>query len=90
MHSQPDRVSYSVHPGALRFTLASGESMNVELRPGLWFEAPTHATENIGETETHDVTIELREPERYLLGSTLPCPDGRGGRAHDQGGRKPQ
>jgi quercetin dioxygenase-like cupin family protein len=64
MHSHPDLVSYSLNPGRLRFTLPSGESMEVELRPGeaLRLEAPTHATENIGTTETHDLTIELKRP----------------------------
>jgi quercetin dioxygenase-like cupin family protein len=62
MHSHPDLVSYSFNPGTLRFTLRSGESIDVELCPGeaLWFGAPTHATENIGTTETHDLAIELR------------------------------
>jgi quercetin dioxygenase-like cupin family protein len=64
MHSHPDLVSYSLNPGKLRFTLPSGEIMDVELRPGeaLWLEAPTHSAENIGPTETHDLTIELKQP----------------------------
>jgi hypothetical protein len=56
----------------------------------LWFEALTHATENIGQTETHDVTIELREPERYVLRSTLTVPGWSGCASHDRGRRKPQ
>jgi hypothetical protein len=64
MHLHPDLVSYSINPGRLRFTLPSGESMDVELHPGeaMWIDAPTHATENIGANETHDITIELKEP----------------------------
>ena len=64
--------------------------MAVELRPGLWFEAPTHATENIGETETHHVTIELREPERYVLGSTLTVPGWSGWTSPRPRKEKPQ
>jgi quercetin dioxygenase-like cupin family protein len=64
MHSHPDLVSYSLNPGRLRFTLPSGEQVDVELRPGeaMWIDSPTHATENVGETETHDLTIELKQP----------------------------
>ena len=45
-----------------RLTNAAGESVDVELPEGMtrWLDAQTHSGENIGDTETHVLFVELK------------------------------
>jgi len=67
-----DRTSPHDHPDSVMYTLTSfrrrlirGEMQrDVELPAGLttWLPAQNHAGENIGDTETHSIFVELKEP----------------------------
>ena len=67
-----DRTTPHAHPDSVMVTLSSfrrrlssgGASREVELAAGLasWLPAQQHSGENIGDTETHVVFVELKEP----------------------------
>jgi hypothetical protein len=67
-----DRTRPHHHPDSVMVTLSSfrrrlhgaSEQMDVELEAGTtrWLAAQEHAGENIGETDTHVLFIELKEP----------------------------
>jgi quercetin dioxygenase-like cupin family protein len=69
-----DRTSPHAHPDSVMVTLSSfrrrlhaaGRERDVELVAGAahWIPAQEHAGENIGDTESHSVFIELKEPPR--------------------------
>ncbi|HZJ05488.1 MAG TPA: hypothetical protein VFD59_08470 [Nocardioidaceae bacterium] len=72
-HDMPgDRTTPHEHPDSVMYTLTSfrrrlvhGEQeRDVELQAGSanWIPAQRHAGENIGETETRSLFIELKEP----------------------------
>ena len=61
-HSHPDSVMVTL--STFRRRLVAGErSVDVELQAGTtrWLAAQSHAGENIGDTESHAVFIELKE-----------------------------
>lgn len=71
-HDRPGhRTTPHAHPDSVMYTLSSfrrrlhhdGEQRDVELPAGHvgWLPAQEHAGENIGETETHVVFVELKE-----------------------------
>ena len=62
-HGHPDSVMITL--SAFRRRLVDGDrSAEVELTPGLarWLGAQEHAGENIGDTDTHVIFVELKEP----------------------------
>ena len=62
-HGHPDSVMITL--SSFRRRLVDGDrSAEVELAPGLarWLGAQEHAGENIGETDTHVIFVELKEP----------------------------
>src|SRR3982751_334571 len=62
-HEHPDSVMYTL--SSFRRRLASGEDhRDVEMVAGLagWLPAQRHHGENIGDTPTHVVFVELKEP----------------------------
>ena len=64
-HGHPDSVMVTL--SAFRRRLIDGErSAEVELAEGLvrWLPAQEHAGENIGDTDTHVLIIELKEPRK--------------------------
>jgi quercetin dioxygenase-like cupin family protein len=63
LHYHPDRVVYVFSNQRLKFTSADGQNKELELKAGqvLWIEAGSHATENIGMTEAHNLAVELKE-----------------------------
>ena len=73
-HDRPGEKTIShVHPDSVMVTLSSfrrrllagdGQSRDVELSAGQanWLPAQQHAGENIGDTDTHVVFVELKEP----------------------------
>ncbi len=65
-----DRTSPHEHPDSVMYTLSSfrrrlhhgGATRDVALEPGLatWLPAQQHHGENIGDTETHTIFVELK------------------------------
>ena len=71
-HSHPDSVMYTL--SAFRRRLESGEMRrDVEMSAGTatWLPAQEHAGENIGDTETHVVFVELKDGEPPATGTGL-------------------
>ena len=62
MHTHPALVAVAIQGGNYRFTLGSGETMEVDVPEGvpMYFDAVEHATENIGHTEGVTLLIELK------------------------------
>jgi len=60
LHSHPDYIVHVVSGGKVRFTTASGESVEADLPTGatMWREAEEHSTENIGGTVIHGLFFE--------------------------------
>jgi hypothetical protein len=73
-----DRTKPHAHPDSVMVTLSSfrrrisqgGRSVEVELGAGevRWLDAQEHSGENIGDTETESVFIELKEPAPTVRG----------------------
>jgi len=64
MHNHPDdHVVYVVNNARFRLTFADGKSNDVDLKTGqaLWMEAGSHATENVGRTDGHNLVIEIKK-----------------------------
>jgi len=62
-HHHPDSVMYTL--SSFRRRIASGgRQVEVEIPAGQvrWLGAQEHAGENIGDTQTHTIFIELKEP----------------------------
>jgi len=66
MHSHPASVLYYLTDGKLRITYPDGrtEERNVKAGTSVWSEAVTHAVENAGANELHEVHTELKGPTR--------------------------
>jgi beta-alanine degradation protein BauB len=75
-----DRTTPHEHPDSVMYTLSSfrrrlihgDEERDVELTSGgaFWVPAQQHAGENIGDSQTHTVFVELKEP----VGESSPAP----------------
>ena len=64
MHHHPARLIYSLAPWKKKFRSPDGGIAVVEGKTGdvTWAEAGDHAGENIGNTNTHVLIFELKEP----------------------------
>jgi hypothetical protein len=62
LHHHPAFVVYAVAPFKRRITLPGGKAMIREFKAGevLWSDAQAHIGENIGDTPTHVIMIELK------------------------------
>lgn len=62
-HSHPDSVMITLSSFRRRLS-SGGREADVELDSGLarWLDAQEHTGENIGETQTHVMFVELKEP----------------------------
>jgi len=62
MHSHPEYLVYVLSPATVRMTDVHGNAKVVELASGqVSFGSPTtHAGENVGTTELHELIIELK------------------------------
>lgn len=68
-HDHPDSVMYTL--SSFRRRLIRGETQReVELPAGLasWLPAQQHAGENVGDTETHVIFVELKGPGAAAAG----------------------
>ena len=63
-HRHPDSVMHTLSSFDRRLVGESGESRDVTLAAGdvRWLDAQTHSGENIGQTPTHVLFVELKEP----------------------------
>jgi quercetin dioxygenase-like cupin family protein len=64
MHNHPhDHVVYVMNSTKFRLTFAGGKSSEFDLRAGqtFWMDAGSHATENIGTAEGHNLVVELKK-----------------------------
>jgi quercetin dioxygenase-like cupin family protein len=61
-HYHPDYVLCALSAFRRKLTLSDGREVGVEVRPGqvAWGKAQSHVGENIGETDTHVVIVELK------------------------------
>jgi quercetin dioxygenase-like cupin family protein len=61
VHKHPDSVMYVLSAFQRRLTV-DGDSTEVALQPGevRWLDAQSHVGENIGETATHVIFVELK------------------------------
>ena len=57
-----------------QLTLGSGKTVVREFKPGevMWTDAHSHIGENIGDTETRVLIIELKEPRKPQASGTKP------------------
>jgi quercetin dioxygenase-like cupin family protein len=69
-HRHPDTVMYTLSSFRRRIS-AGGREVEVELPAGQvrWVAAQEHAGENIGDTGSHSIFIELKEPASAGTGS---------------------
>jgi hypothetical protein len=74
-HRHPDSLMYTLSSFERRLIGESGESRDVSLGSGevRWLDAQTHSGENIGQTPTHVLFVELKErpPRTDHAASTL-------------------
>ena len=64
MHHHPDdHVVYVMNPAKFRLTFADGKSNEFDLNAGqaIWMEAGSHATENVGRSEGHNLVVEIKK-----------------------------
>ncbi|MFI6318269.1 cupin domain-containing protein [Nonomuraea sp. NPDC050556] len=62
-HSHPDSVMITL-ASFTRLLTANGRQVEVKLEPGQarWLDAQEHAGKNIGDTDSHAIFVELKEP----------------------------
>jgi hypothetical protein len=62
MHSVPDLVAVALTPAKAKFTLADGQTVDVEMQAGesAFTEAQEHVVENTGASEFHVILVELK------------------------------
>jgi beta-alanine degradation protein BauB len=62
-HEHPDSVMYTLSSFERRLVAETGETRDVDLAAGevRWLDAQVHSGENIGESPTHVLFVELKE-----------------------------
>lgn len=72
-HDHPDSVMYTLTTFERRLIGDSGESRDVRLEKGevRWLGAQLHSGENVGDTPTQVIFVELKEPAESDRGSVL-------------------
>ena len=62
MHSHPDLVVVALTPLKAKFTLADGQTVDIELPAGdaAFVEAQDHTVENTSTSELHVILVELK------------------------------
>jgi quercetin dioxygenase-like cupin family protein len=64
MHNHPsDHVVYVLNDAKFRLTFPDGKSDDIDLNSGLtlWLEAGAHEAENIGNTDGHNLVVEIKK-----------------------------
>ncbi|MDQ2981850.1 MAG: cytoplasmic protein, partial [Actinomycetota bacterium] len=72
-HEHPDSVMYTLSGFERRLIGDAGESRDVTLASGevRWLDAQTHSGQNIGDTPTHVLFVELKEPRAAEASESL-------------------
>src|SRR5437879_4503786 len=67
MHSHPAGVVYVLSGAKLRFSYPDGRTEERTAATGetIWRDPTTHAVENVGDTEAHAITIDLKTPGQH-------------------------
>ena len=63
MHDHPgDHVVYVLNDAKMKMTFPDGKSGEFDLKAGqaMWLEAGSHAAENTGTSEVHNLVVELK------------------------------
>ncbi|AJP49341.1 cytoplasmic protein [Rugosibacter aromaticivorans] len=63
-HKHPAFVLYALSPFKRTLTLPDGKVLKREFKEGdvMWSEEQTHIGENVGQTPTHVLIVELKKP----------------------------
>ncbi len=63
MHKHRDFVLYALSPFKRRLTFANGKTLYREFKAGdvIWMEAQSYIGENVGDTDTHVLIVELKK-----------------------------
>jgi len=66
LHRHPDFVLYALSSFKRKLTFADGNTMSRSFKTGdvIWMNEQTHIGENTGETGTHVLIVELKEPAK--------------------------
>lgn len=74
MHAHPDFVVTARSAFKRKLTLPNGKTMVREFKPGevMWSDAQSHIGENVGDTDTHVLIVELKEPRKPQRSGTTP------------------
>jgi beta-alanine degradation protein BauB len=77
-HQHPDSLMYTLSSFDRRLVAENGESRDVSLAAGKvrWLDAQTHSGENIGQTVTHVLFVELKDERRHQAGADAAAPLG--------------
>ena len=72
-HAHPDSVMYTLSSFERKLIAADGRSRDVTLEAGQvrWLDAQVHSGENIGDTPTHVLFVELKDAASGAGGATL-------------------
>src|SRR5436305_13386317 len=67
VHSHPAGVVYVLSDCKLRFSYPDGRTEERTAATGetIWRDPTTHAVENVGDTEAHAITIDLKTPGQH-------------------------
>jgi hypothetical protein len=65
-HRHPAFVLYALSPFKRTLTLADGKVLTREFKAGdtMWSEEQTHIGTNVGETPTHVIIVEIKDPAK--------------------------
>ena len=71
-HGHPDSLMYTLSSFDRRLVAEDGTSRDVSLAEGdvRWLDAQVHSGENIGDTPTHVLFVELKDERSSAVGST--------------------
>jgi quercetin dioxygenase-like cupin family protein len=72
-HEHPDSIMYTLSAFERRLIGDAGATRDVTLAAGetRWLDAQTHSGENIGDTPTHVLFVELKESQAGLPSASL-------------------
>ena len=64
LHHHPDAVLYMLSAFKRKLTFDNGKSVVVDIKGGevVWNDEQSHIGENVGETNTHVLFVELKQP----------------------------
>src|SRR5512139_3245881 len=75
-HAHPDYVLYAVSSFKRRLTFPDGRKQEVDVKAGsvVWMKGHIHIGENIGDTNTDVIIVELKEINSVMSTASSSCP----------------